>query len=422
LNHRDTEAQRRIQDLARKERWTLLKRSSYWTLAIALGLQFAAAAQAPPKVGEPAPEIVVEKWLECPDGREVSWKALQGKAFVLEFWAAWCGPCVMSIPHMNALVDKYKDKPVRFLAVTNDKEARVLGLLQKKPMKACVGFDTDDSAFRAYGVRSIPRAVLVDAKGRVAALTHPALISEQVLDDLIAGKPVGSSAQAQAGAALEAGREPGDTGPAPLFEVVVRPTEDVNGAFSAGEGLLLSHAVPLELATGLAYGVRPTRVKPEFELNAKRYTIVVRTPEGRKEMLEPLLRQALESSFSFAAVADTREVEAYVLSAPEAASVKFKRHAQGQAAYRYGPTGFSASGHGLERLAEDLEQFLGRPVLDETGLKDRYDWDVSCDLKKPEAVIAAVRDQLGLQLTPATRPVEFLALRKTPPPAKPAQP
>jgi uncharacterized protein (TIGR03435 family) len=381
------------------------------------GLGIAAAAQAPPKVGELAPEIVVEKWLECPDGREVSWKALQGKAFVLEFWAAWCGPCVMSIPHMNALVDKYKDKPVRFLAVTNDKEARVLGLLQKKPMKACVGFDTDDSAFRAYGVRSIPRAVLVDAKGRVAALTHPALISEQVLDDLIAGKPVGSSAQAQAGTSLEAGREPGDTGPAPLFEVVVRPTEDVNGAFSAGEGLLLSHAVPLELATGLAYGVRPTRVKPEFELNAKRYTIVVRTPEGRKEMLEPLLRQALESSLGFAAQQEPQETEAYVLGAPPKGAAKLKKHETGQQARRYGPTGFSASDFGLDALTEDLESILGKPVLDETGFTGRYDWDVTCDVKKPDSVIAAVREQLGLPLTVEKRAVPFLVLKRPRPSA-----
>lgn len=391
------------------------KRHVLSTLVAALAMSVFAAAETPPKVGDAAPEIGVEKWVQGPEGKEVSWKSLQGKAVVLEFWAAWCGPCVMSIPHMNELVDKFKDKPIRFLAVTDDKEPRVQSLLEKRPMKAWVGFDSDDSMFRAYGVRSIPRVFLVDAKGKVAAMTHPALISEQLLDDLIAGKAISPGAQVQPGSTLEVGREPGDTGPAPLFEVLIRPTEEVNGTFSYGEGMLLSHAAPLELAVGLAYGVRPTRVKPEFDLNAKRYTVVVRTPEGRHELMEPLLRQALESSLGFTAQKESSEAEAYVLGAPSKDTPKLKKHETGQQGYKYGPTGFAATDFGVDRLAEDLEQFLGKPVLDETGLKGRYDWDVACDPKKPESIISAVKDQLGLQLSASRKPVEFLILKKTPP-------
>jgi uncharacterized protein (TIGR03435 family) len=168
------------------------------------------------------------------------------------------------------------------------------------------------------------------------------------------------------------------------------------------------------MAVGLAYGVRPTRVRPGFDLNAKRYTVVIRTPEGHHELLEPLLRQALESSLGFTATKETREAEAYVLSVPPNAAVKLKKHETGQQAYKYGPTGFSAVDYGPGRLAEDLEQLLSKPVLDVTGLKGRYDWDVTCDLKKPESVLAAVKDQLGLQLTLEKKPVEVLVLKKTP--------
>ena len=37
-------------------------------------------------------------------------KPYEGKVVFIEFWGTWCAPCLMSIPHHQALQDKYKDK------------------------------------------------------------------------------------------------------------------------------------------------------------------------------------------------------------------------------------------------------------------------------------------------------------------------
>jgi thiol-disulfide isomerase/thioredoxin len=139
----------------------------------------------PVRVGKRAPKFGIEQLLQAPKGMAADWKSLEGKVVVLEFWATWCGPCIVSLPHLNDLVEKFKDKPVQFISVTNENRLVVERFLTERQIRGWIGLDTDNSMMADYGVGSIPHVVVVDKTGTVRAITRPAKLSERFLTRLL---------------------------------------------------------------------------------------------------------------------------------------------------------------------------------------------------------------------------------------------
>lgn len=398
-----------LKDRMRIAPWILLS-----LLCLALTAVASAQEAAPSlKIGDPAPDITVEKWLTGPGGN-ITLKSLRGNAVVLEFWAAWCGPCVASIPHMNELEEKFKGKPIRFLAVTDDMEARVQNLLTRRPINAWVGLDTDDSAFKTYQVSSIPRVILIDKNGKLMTYTHPAFLTEEMLGDLLAGKPLQQAQQPPAGQPAANPAPPTPRGDA-LFEVSIRLTDQQQPTYTTSQGRLQSQGAPLQMAIGAAYGVRPTRVVSKVPLGDRKYAVTVKVPEGQADLLAPLLKQALEATFHFTARKEQREMDAYVLTALSGAGPGLKKSQSGSPGSQISESRIRAEGSGMEDLSSELEQILDVPVVDETGLKGTYDWDLSWDPQNAPSFFSALKDQLGLKLEQKKVPLEVLVLEPTQP-------
>ncbi len=117
-------------------------------------------------IGLPAPDFT----LQDIHGQAVSLSAHRGKAVVVDFWATWCGPCRVTMPHLQSLVQQYPDQ-LAVLAISLDQNPQAA----VPPFAARMGLTfpllADPKGVQVAqqwgGVRQIPTAYLVDPEGVV---------------------------------------------------------------------------------------------------------------------------------------------------------------------------------------------------------------------------------------------------------------
>src|ERR1043166_739012 len=180
------------------ERRMKMRRSTMALLALGIGAFTSQSEAATLKVGDRAPRLQVSKWVQGEPVKDLD----RDHVYIVEFWATWCGPCRVSIPHLNEIHNKFKNKGL--VVIGQDCWARDSSLVEpvvKKmgdKMTYRVALDQmregkDSSGLmaetwmEAAGQNGIPTAFVVNKKGRIAWIGHPMSLKESVLEQVLDG-------------------------------------------------------------------------------------------------------------------------------------------------------------------------------------------------------------------------------------------
>ena len=102
-------------------------------------------------------------------GRTFRLRDLRGKIVLLDFWASWCGPCRIDLPHIEALYDEYTREELVVLGVNGESETAARSFMQQQGYSFPSLVDESYEVSRQYQATSFPTIVIVDREGNIAA-------------------------------------------------------------------------------------------------------------------------------------------------------------------------------------------------------------------------------------------------------------
>ena len=126
------------------------------------------------EVLNPAGSDVPDIALPSPTGEIIKLSSTRGKYVLLDFWAAWCGPCRRENPNLLRAYNTYKSKGFQIYQVSLDKnkEEWTKGIEQDMLGQWIHVSDLkywNSSVVQLYKIESIPHNLLLDRDGKVIA-------------------------------------------------------------------------------------------------------------------------------------------------------------------------------------------------------------------------------------------------------------
>ena len=143
-------------------------------------------------IGQRAPDLV----FESPAGEKISLSSLRGQMVLIDFWAAWCGPCRRENPNLVHTYRQYIDKEFvngsgfTIYSVSLDKRKENWTAAIEKDSLEWESHVSDLKGWQSapaieYEVRSIPANTLIDGNGIIVSVGLRGHYLEDKLKELL---------------------------------------------------------------------------------------------------------------------------------------------------------------------------------------------------------------------------------------------
>jgi uncharacterized protein (TIGR03435 family) len=180
---------------------------------------------------------------------------------------------------------------------------------------------------------------------------------------------------------------------------------------------LIGTGVRVQNVVASAYGfVTATRAVFPAGLPAGRFDYIACLPGG-EAVNEQALQAEVKQKFGVVGKIETRDTDVWLLKVKHPQASGLKRNDRDYGNWlRTTPNGFHGLNESMSTLAYLFEDMATVPIIDETGLTNRFDFDLNCkraDLENRDwDTVNQALSPLGLEMVPSHEPIQILIVEK----------
>ena len=143
------------------------------------------------KIGSNAPDFSLQLQQNGKaSDKTVTLSSYKGKVLFLHFWATWCPPCKVELPHMESLAKKLASQgdkaKMKFLAVCiSDSQKALTSFMQKNGYTFPSALDEPGLVAMKYGIQGVPTSILISPEGKILKI-QVGMMNQKQLENFVA--------------------------------------------------------------------------------------------------------------------------------------------------------------------------------------------------------------------------------------------
>jgi len=143
------------------------------------------ATPAPPvgtQIGNLAPDFTLQDL----DGEMVTLSELRGSPIALNFWATWCGWCIVEMPFLEEVDEEWLEKGLVMLAIdVGESSSQVQSFVDSNNISLRVLLDVNGAVAGKYAIRGYPTTYFLDKDGVVQDFKIGAFLDKASLEEYV---------------------------------------------------------------------------------------------------------------------------------------------------------------------------------------------------------------------------------------------